>query len=764
MNNWRGLSERGVALIRELALDMSRVAFKQFLHTVHDRLIDYSQKPSEGEQGFEFLHARSQISARHNEILRVFLRTLDEAFDRFVEGRSDSPYSSPQAPGSESSGRSVPLREKISLLNDTELEEDLALSSIRKRAEVENVDALWSLGQRLSLLASGRKLEESRLPLAPGTFCEALKQSLAVTDIQLAARLVIYKLFDRQFMPQLSSLYEQANGKLIELGLLPNLVYQVEKAKGEAAARFTGAEPRRRPAPSLEQHIPVLQDVVTSGTTPLSLPSRDLPSAEFQSQLLDNIQLLQQRLVAGASAQRVALAGQPLQYTERQLVEAVVQLQQYEQVMAADILAAASQIKPLDIARARANLVEQLQQITEAVEEPAMAGDDIRTIDLVGMLFEYILNDEQIPDCVKALLSYLHTPFLKLAFTETDFFRHQDHPARLLLNALADAGSQWVSNDGSCQFDLLEQIRHAVRQVLDAEEVDTRLFASLLMAFNGYVQKVEMRIKLLEKRAMERARGEDRLIEVKQRVNRELRQRITDRDIPSAMLLFFLQPWTDYMVHVLLRYGEDDEPWQQALGLVEDMLWGLELSGSASEWRRWRQHYPWMESLIQRGFDMIGYDSDKALKLKRSIDRIYQLRERNLKPESAPEDIRNKLVQLAERRAGERVDISRLNDKEKTLVEKLRLMEFGTWFEYRDGHREKVAWFNPNTLQFLFVDQGGKRSGMKTGNELAKAMLNGELRILGTSVKPLVERTMETIFGDLNERAQSAAGEGRHVG
>ncbi|MEZ5530423.1 MAG: DUF1631 family protein [Porticoccaceae bacterium] len=762
MNNWRGLSDRGVALIRELVLEMSRAAFKQFLHTVHDRLIDYAQKPSEGEQGFEFLHARSQISARHNEISRCFLRSLDEAFDRF-----SAPEPGRHLAGSMAGEERRPLHPSshrdMALMGDEDVEEDLALSSIRKRAEVENVEVLWSLAQRMALLASGKKVEEDNLPLAPGAFCEALKRSLAITDIQLAARLVIYKLFDRLFIPQLDDLYMQANGKLIELGVLPNLSYQVEKAKEGDSARFTGAEPRRRSARTQAQQIPVLQEIVAADGYAVTPPSRELPSREYQNQLLDSIQLLQRRLVSSVSTERVALAGQPLQYTERQLVEAVVQLQHYEQAMAADFLAAANQIKPLDIARARSTLVDQLKQITHATETPAMGGDDIRTIDLVGMLFEYILNDEQIPDCVKALLSYLHTPFLKLAFTETDFFRHQEHPARLLLNVLADAGSQWVSNDGSCQFDMLEQIRVTVRQVLDAPDVETRLFASLLMAFNGYVQKVEVRIKLLEKRAMERARGEDRLIEVKQRVNRELRQRIADRNIPSAMLLFFLQPWTDYMVHILLRHGEESESWRQSISLVEDMLWGLELSGSAGEWLRWRQHYLWIESMIQCGFDMIGYASDKALKLKRSIDRIYQLRERNLKPEPAPEDLRNKLVRLAERRAGERADISQLGDREKTVIEKLKLMEFGTWFEYRDGRREKVAWFNPNSLQFLFVDQAGKRSGMKTGNELAKAIVCGELRMLDAGTKPLVERTMESIFGDLNERARAAAGAQRHV-
>ncbi len=746
-------------MIRELVLDTSRTAFKTFLHTVHDRLIDYSQKPTEGDKGFEFLHARSQISARHNEISRIFLRTLDEAFDRFAEQEQKGSSGAVDAgsPAGKKAGN-------ISLMDDADVEEDLALSSIRKRAEVENTEWLWALGRRMTMLSSRQVNEELQLPLAPGSFCQAIKKAMAVATIPLQAKLVIYKLFDRQFIPGLSDLYQQANAKLVELGVLPHLDYQVEKAKSGDTGRFTGAEPRKRLQPDPAPQIPVLQDVVTTGLHPVAAPSKDLPAGEYQSQLLDSISQLQQQLLATAPQHRVARPDQPLQYTERQLVEAAVQLQQFDQVMAADILAAASQIKPLDIARARDNLLQQLQQITHTEEAPPLGGDDVRTIELVGMLFEYILNDEQIPDCVKALLSYLHTPILKLAFTEADFFRHQEHPARLLLNAMADAGSQWVSNDGSCQFDMLEQIRKTVREILDSEELDTRKLAALLMTFNCYVQKVEMRIRLLEKRAMERARGEDRLIEVKQRVNLEIHKRIADRDIPSAMLLFLLQPWSDYMAHLLLRYGDDSEQWRQALGLVEDMLWGLELSGSAAEWRRWRQNYPWMESLVNKCFDVIGYDTDKALKLKRSIDRIYQLRERNLKPEAATEDIRKRLVQMSERRAGQRADMSHLSNQEKTIIEKLRLMEFGTWFEHNNGRREKVAWFNPNTLQFLFVDQSGKRSGMKTGNELARSISNGDLRMIGASDKPLVERSMESIFTDLNGRAQAGVSGVQHVG
>ncbi len=719
---------------------MARSMFNAFLLDVHDKLIDYSQKPSEDQKSFEFLHARSRISAKHNEISRIFLKELEHYFDRFAAQELSSPE---DIEGDADEG--------LALLDHDALEENIALAAIRKRAEIDYLESLWALGQRMSLLYGGKTIPENQLPLAPGRFCSAIKRALAVADIPLPARLVVCKLFDRQVVSQLGAVYGKANDLLLELGVLPNLNYQIEKSKSGDSARFTGAAPRKHQEVS---QAGVQTPSMLAMNQPLSLPSQDLPAQEYQHQLVESIQFLHQRLLANASPEEVARPGQPLQYAGHQLVEAAVQLQQLDQVMAADILSVAQDIKPLDIAKARRRLVSQLKEITHSEKAPPLSGDDVRAIDLVGMLFEYVLNDEYLPDCIKALLSYLHTPFLKLAFSESDFFRQQEHPSRLLLNALADAGARWVRNDGNDQFDMLEQIRQAVRAVLDEDEVDAKLFAGLLMAFNSTVQKIELRVQLLEKRAMEKARGEDRLCEVKQRVNREIHQRIAEKDIPSAILLFLLQPWTDYLSFVLLRYGDNSDAWLHALALVDDMLWGVELSGSESEWLRWRQHYPWMESIIQQGFDSIGYETGKALKLKRSIDHIYQLRERNLKPDAAPEAIRNKLIHMAEMKAGEKVDTSRMSEKEQDVIEKLKLMEFGTWFEHRDGKREKVAWCNPSTLHFLFVDQSGKRSGMRTGEELALAMVAGEMRIISGSTKPLVERTMEAIFSELNDQAQ----------
>ena len=53
-------------------------------------------------------------------------------------------------------------------------------------------------------------------------------------------------------------------------------------------------------------------------------------------------------------------------------------------------------------------------QLMTAKAESENAGvDSFNAIELVGNIFEYMLSDDQLPDAVKAVLSYLHTPFFK---------------------------------------------------------------------------------------------------------------------------------------------------------------------------------------------------------------------------------------------------------------------------------------------------------------------------------------------------------------
>ena len=60
------------------------------------------------------------------------------------------------------------------------------------------------------------------------------------------------------------------------------------------------------------------------------------------------------------------------------------------------------------------------------------------------MLFEYMLNDPVLPAVAKALISHLHTPYLKVAIIDRRLLTDSNHDARQLLDSLVEAGSHWI--------------------------------------------------------------------------------------------------------------------------------------------------------------------------------------------------------------------------------------------------------------------------------------------------------------------------------
>lgn len=398
-----------------------------------------------------------------------------------------------------------------------------------------------------------------------------------------------------------------------------------------------------------------------------------------------------------------------------------------------------------------------LEQITQQHQQGAVSLADMQTIDLVGMLFEYMLSDDNLPDTVKTLLSYLHTPFLKIAFIDKDFFEQPEHPARALMNSLAEAGARWVSNDGKDQHDIYLKIKATVFQLLKEFKNDVAIFSELLLKFNTYTNNLVRRQALMERRVLEKVQGEEKLREAKVRVNQEVRKRIDQRAVPSALLLLLLQPWSDFLSFVLLRYGDATAHWKRALQVVDELLWSIQPKTLQADKNRLLKLQGPLTAALERGFETIGYDQSKGRKLVEAIAHLQKMALQSRQAQPASEPMRSKLENMAAEKAGGSV-VAELpvTAEEEKIVESLKMIEYGTWFEFQGGRRLKVAWYNKKTQHYMLVDQQGKKVTLSAGLELAREMLAGRAKIIIGSTKPFFERALENIYQTLNERADQA--------
>jgi hypothetical protein len=686
----------------------------------------------------------------------------------------------------------------LSLVEHSDLEETIAITSITHRAEGFYAEQLWALQQRLALLNDGEKLDERSNPASPVQFCEALRKVLASLDMDAKTKIIGYKIFDQEVIGQLESLYDEMNQYLIQQNLLPNLRFVPSSSDGNSNARSSAIDEQQvaddpldiNPLGNLPEQSEI--DPMHRRASDRLLSGALNPSdVQYQSSLLNAIKLLQthithqtagvgnaqqfaqQQAPIAASGFRPAhgypeasltpLNQQPQQpnpqnlrvYNSNQLVGVLDNMQSNSLAFTQQAFAnVGTGVVNLSPQRVQDVSQQMMEQIAKENENGAVEATDMQTIDLVGMLFEYMLSDEHLPDSVKALLSYLHTPFLKIAFIDKDFFEQPEHPARVLLNSLAEAGVRWVGNDGTDQFEIFNKIKVTVFRLLEDFKNDTRLFAELLIEFNSYTHNVARRQELMERRALEKAQGEEKLREAKVQVNNAVRSRTDGREMPSAILLLLLQPWSDYLSFVLLRYGENADAWSRAVAVVDDLLWSLEPKTLQVDKIRQMEKQEALLAALEHGFETIGYEQAKGRKLIEAVVALQKLALQSKKAESAPAPMRTKLESMAAEKAGQSPELLQPQTADETkIVDSLKMIEFGTWFEFEGGKRLKVAWFNQKTNHYMLVDQQGRKVSLIAGLQLAREMIAGKAHVIAGSTKPFFERALENIYQTLNERA-----------
>lgn len=705
------------------------------------------------------------LQSSGSDCLRQFQRCIQQGFADFA--KQELSVVSGQERFSQNMG--------LSLVDNSELEETIAITSISHRADSQFAEVLWALHQRLSLLHGGKKVDERSNPVSPIQLCDSLRRVLEGLRLDVRTKVLGYKQFEQAVIKPVAALYQNLNDALVAEGVLPNLRYTAggvgsqKSSEGPEAVEPTGAETAFS-APDPTEPEASSAAPRRRATDKLFEPSAGGDPQQYQQGLVSAIRLLQTHL--GGAAPTGALVAGPhvganggVQPSSAGRASSAIG----NDASSAPVVGAIQSLQ----AQVSSNTQSLLQSEPEAIEPQPVSivtqqleaelkkqgadnlhAEDMNTIELVGLVFAYILNDEQLPDSVKALLSYLHTPVLKLAFIDEDFFDDVDHPARLLLNEMAEAGSRWVGNDGSSQYNIYEKIKTTVFDVLSNFENDIKIFAEARIEFNSYARNVSRRQELMEKRALEKARGEERLREAKIKVNSDVSACIDGKALPSPVLLLLLLPWSDYLSFIILRYGADSGSYQKALGVARDVLWSVEPKLLEADRQRQLEIQADLLHTLQGGFETIGYEQSKAHKLLDAVSSLQQLALKSQVPEPAPETMRQKLEKMAADKAGQiKQDDQEVTPAEHQLMESLKLMEFGTWLESDKGQRMKVAWYNPKTMHYMLVDQQGRKLSMSSAKALARRMVAGQLRVIAGSTKPFFERALENIYQSLNAKA-----------
>ncbi len=723
-------------LAREAALPGLAESFATVLARFDDVLFDRASNA--GASQLLFLDGMRELRRRREEIAAGFRAHLSLAWDALEHGQ---PLSAEAVLAGQVEGG-------LSLVPEHVLESRLAVRNFAVVLLRDWKPVLARLDRRLGWIAGGLELNADTNPISPEHIGVAIHEAFADCELAPEVRLVLIKLCERDLHGPIGKRYEKLDEQLAAAGVMPQM----------AAPRKPAARP---PAARNE-----LDELVDALDPEAQARGDDSSAPAWARRFADRWAASRGRMQSAQAAYQEAGEAEAMNGNQGMLLEALHELLQQTRHVREDATSAASvavgQQRPLSqremmsvlsllqatpSATLRAAIGEDGESLAQRLKSEVLSGatqlgvdpsqarldpQDEDAIDLVGMLFDVMLDERDLEGRSRELIGRLVVPFVKVAMLDRRMFVQKTHPARKLLNSLAEACE---GNTGESQAErvLMGKVEEIIERLVAEFNENLAIFLTLEEEFRDFLAQHRRRIEIAERRAAETQRGQEKLEVARTRAASELEWRVEDQHLPQAIDEFLRQPWQHHLTLTVLREGDDGAAVSEALALADGLL------EEVAEARRQIVGKPWLQAwqpVLRKVFASVGVHADAATAAIDALhDTLQAIAESRPELERALPELPQVVLPAPPAADAGGVELEGkvdVTDFDNADADRFRGMEIGSWLDFvdKDGKVQagKLSWVSPISSRLLFVNRRGVRFCVASPEELAVMVRLGRLR------------------------------------
>lgn len=721
-----------LALARDAALPALASAFDKVLAGFDDEL--FNRAETAGASQLVFLDGMRELRRRREDISLHFGAHLKQAWGALESG-APSQAELVLLQAGQGGG--------LSLMSEHELESRLAVRNFASVVLRDWKPVLARLDRRLAWVAGVEELDAGSNPIGPEHIGVALHEAFSTCDLVAEVRLVLIKLCEREFATQVGRIYRDVDEGLAEAGVMPGISQPAravapriaEKLRGEPELAETSESEDPQSAPAWArrftdrwaQHRTELQAGAHGGR------HGDEPLPGGQNMVLEALHelLAQTRHVredATAAAQVAVGQQRPLSQHEMMSVLSLLQATPTATLRAAvgdETESLAQRLKNEVISGATRLGVDPSQARLDPQDEDA--------IDLVGMLFDVMLDERELEGRSRELIGRLVVPFVKVAMLDRRMFVQKTHPARKLLNSLAEA-CEGNAGESQAERALMGKVEEITDRLVAEFNENLAIFLTLEEEFREFLTQHRRRVEIAERRATETQRGQEKLEMARNRAAVELDKRLHGgMPLPAAIGDFLRQPWNHHLTLSLLREGDEGASVVEALQLADTLL------EEAAEAHRHIVGKPWLQSsqpALRKVFASVGLHGEGSVAAIDALhDTLQAVAEVRPELERALPELPQVALPTAPVAESPALDLGTEAKTEKVDLadaERYRAMAVGTWLDFidKDGKVQagKLSWVSPISSRLLFVNRRGVRFCVASPEELVMMERLGRLR------------------------------------
>jgi len=789
---------------RDIAIHRLLISFGSMLDRVGEMLMDRASRTDVREEQVDCLGARDALQQGKGDLLAEFERRLREHVDDRISGKVATKTDFAKLES-----------EKLTLIDTQAMDESVVTGNITRVVENLCHEELQLLNRGIGHLLGQPDLETDRNPFAPAPIVEAFAESLQTIKAEPTAKFMILKELNRASLAEINGIYADLNKHLQNLHVMPAGAHRPlsirrsggRRAKADQTAEDSAAHDAAPPTPGAEIDVmelfrrrfggdaPAAPGPAQAGFAPPGGPGmQGGPGVAGGPGMVGGPGMAGGRMMGGgpsadgsqpfpsisvesggryiprgpmAPTPSGYIPGAPIMATPI-LGEGLARLQAGESDFD---LGAGTYVQFSGIPEGKHNVLRDLQQSSLGKKANQL---ESMTIELVAMLFDFIFETKDLPDGIKALLARLQIPVLKAAMLDGAFFAKKNHPSRLLVNALAEAGRGWTPVMGT-NDPLYSHIDALVHRILDGFTDDLTIFDEAREKLEKFLADEEQAAEANIQSTAEEIDQHDRKEMAEVVAKSEIERRIEMYPVPNFLAWFLRQQWILTLQDVYLTQGEESETWEQSIAMLEDLVWSVQPKRTKDDRKHLVALLPALLKRLQGAIERVEWPPEGR---ERFMANLVEAHAASVKPSIGSATLAT--ASVAEQALADAEQAKAAGDDEKAakaealaaamtqaepvpiaepdviddqFLEIAQDLERGTWIEFEadDGQLAfaKLAWISPLRGTYLFTNRQGLKALSMNAEELAERFRTDRARLVEAA--PLIDRAFGSMMASFAE-------------
>ena len=747
------------------------------------------QTTNSGTLQNRYLDQLESMNSQKEHLIGVFLDAVELANNRFIDGNYNYVNVDEK--------RKKPTL-SLSLVEDNSLNEYLARDNLISKCEINCNTNLYGLEQRYAKLASRASLKTVEVPISPLVIIDSYRKSIDAiktkVDVDMHFRLMLYKLLDRNVLAHLNEVYNEINSYLASKGIIEHISFgfntntneeddfvipeqslaldekvetinpdeklslaDIEQEQDDEEsnpvihesidnsyqliANILSNKPNDKSATNSDASVKNNQDSAQSVNVPSDLLEKFNQQAEVLSQVTHNISN---------------------EHVSKQPVDINVLLKTLNSFQNIDFSKINLLKKNKSPEEVKSDFINQLTNDNNDIIE----NKDMQAIDLIVLLFKYIVDDRNLPDTIQVILSHLQIPYLKIALQDDKLFADKAHPARQLLNNLSIASVGWsteVDKDNS----FIDEIKSISQRIASNETYSDEYFHELIQEFTKFNKKLLESTQETENQTSDKLQKKEKLVQAKKMAAEVLINKMTNKKMPKLFKDILLGSWLYILVLTDLKNSRMSDEYKDKVDFINKLIALAHFSEDVSITKTQ------IDELLKqyvKGLRLVTFNIEivkkKLLKLQKQLVDIHF----NLDLEATDNEVEpQEIISLAEIQNHEFGVVSYIKEEEalsaanESIVvdeESLNIvksLQIDDWLTFDDPDARsksieaKLSWISPITGKYLFVLASGVKYKDVTPQNIAIGLTDKTIEIIDN--EPLFDRAMESIANTLQARA-----------